>query len=380
MVCHCQSRAWFVSLLILSLAFTSLTLGDNQQQIYSFDDETPDNQPTSPLESSSAASSSSPAPIPTPSGLTAKVIKRVTGWNDSVVAKLTGEIPPKAPHPFVVEITDKNYEEVIQADLDKVAAGWGSDNDTVWVIAVVANDRISNIVDEEFDKIASNSSLAVNPPPPKKREDEITVEQLDPSDPFLFKPNIRFGRIDYMGKTDLILTKWLIFKCPILVVITKKGEELRFFKTGGVPPKAEHLAEFLRAARWAHKPIWNSTFSPGGSGEWIVVLMAKGFQGMHNLGDGIPGWLLMIISSMLGTSLMQWLHSTQSKNTKGAKKDSPKTSRNPEDPNALKKELAQAALELAEAAKKKSSGSQENPENNTVKLRQSSNRNRDKTP
>uniref|UniRef100_A0A0S1MK42 Uncharacterized protein n=1 Tax=Phakopsora pachyrhizi TaxID=170000 RepID=A0A0S1MK42_PHAPC len=65
MVCHCQSRAWFVSLLILSLAFTSLTLGDNQQQIYSFDDETPDNQPTSPLESSSAASSSSPAPIPT---------------------------------------------------------------------------------------------------------------------------------------------------------------------------------------------------------------------------------------------------------------------------------------------------------------------------
>lgn len=75
-----------------------------------------------------------------------------------------------------------------------------------------ATDRISGVFDETFDELASNASQAIYPPPTKTRDDEITVRQLSSDDPFLFPPHLRFGRIDYMGKTDVILTKWLIFK------------------------------------------------------------------------------------------------------------------------------------------------------------------------
>lgn len=313
-------------LLLILILIPTVQSHPNQQLIIDFDeDQTGSSQadqtkrPT--LDRHSASESSSPAsqpvvppvPVPEPTGLPAALIKRLTGWNDSVVAKLIGQISPRAPHPFVVSIDDENYEQVIQTDLDSIREGWGSDQNTVWVISVLATDRSSILFDQQFDRLASNSSLALNPIPPKKREDEIDVIRKDPKDPYVFKPEIRFGRIDYMAKTDFILTKWLIFKCPVLVIITNRGNDLRFFKTGSVPPTADHLGDFLRHERWLMKPTWNSTFSKGNAGEWVVTLAARMFQALHLLTDRVPGWMLMILSSMLGTSLMQWLHKPQPK-------------------------------------------------------------------
>jgi len=251
------------SLISLILLCAHVTAQQNQQIIFDFDQEA-DQQPIATTPSPTTPPDT-PA-ITAPTGLPARLIKRVTGWNDTLVAKLLGQISPRPPHPFVVPITDDNYQEVIESELDSIRPGWGSDQDTVWVISVVATDRSSILLDEQFDKLASNSSLAINPPPPRQREDEPEVAQKDPDDQFLFKPHIRFARIDYMANTDFILTKWLIFKCPILVVITKRGEEIRFFKTGAVPPQAEHLGDFLREERYLHKAVWNSTFSRGNSG------------------------------------------------------------------------------------------------------------------
>ncbi|KAI9618305.1 hypothetical protein KEM48_006758 [Puccinia striiformis f. sp. tritici PST-130] len=63
----------------------------------------------------------------------------------------TSQISPRPAHPFVVPITDENYEDVIESELDSVRT-----------------------VGEAIQ--------------------------------------IPFARIDYMGNTDLTLTKWLIFK------------------------------------------------------------------------------------------------------------------------------------------------------------------------
>ncbi|KAA1088909.1 hypothetical protein PGTUg99_034575 [Puccinia graminis f. sp. tritici] len=349
------TRSMFIKILIsLILICSHVHAHQNEQIIIDFDGGDDHQQATTATPTTTL---DTPQAVPT--GIPAQLIKKVTGWNDTIVAKLLGQIPPRPPHPFVVPITDENYEEVIESEIDSVQPGWGSDQDTVWVISVVASDRPSTLFDDQFDKLASNSSLAIKPIPPKKREDEPDVVQKDPSDQYLFKPQIRFARIDYMASTDFTLTKWLIFKCPVMVVVTKRGSELRFFKTGGAPPSAEHLGEFLREERYLLKPIWNSTFSHGNSGEWVVVLMGRAFQSFHMLTNKVPGWLLMIVTSMLGTSLMQWLHKSPPKttNTRSTNTPSTRNSKNPPSENLasqeLKKELAQAAVQLAQITDQK---------------------------
>ncbi|KNZ45267.1 uncharacterized protein VP01_831g8 [Puccinia sorghi] len=358
--------SWSIISLVLLCAYVNAQ--QNQQIIFDFDQEA-DQQPI--VAPSPTTAPDIPA-VTAPTGLPARLIKRVTGWNDTLVAKLLGHISPRPPHPFVAPITDENYEEVIESELDSIRPGWGSDQDTVWVISVVATDRSSILLDEQFDKLASNSSLAINPPPPRQREDEPEVVQKDPADQFLFKPHIRFARIDYMGNTDFILTKWLIFKCPVLVVITKRGQEIRFFKTGAVPPQAEHLGDFIREERYLHKAVWNTAFSRGNSGEWVLTMMGKGFQRFHMLTDRVPGWLLMIGTSMLGTSLMQWLHkstsaSTNSNTTRRAT-NTQATNQAPKPPASnhlasreLKKELADAAVQLAQVTQQKHASSVKPP-------------------
>ncbi|PLW43399.1 hypothetical protein PCASD_07508 [Puccinia coronata f. sp. avenae] len=356
-----RATRWSMSVhLLIGLLFVCLHhhvhAHQNQQIIVDFDQQDQHPIPTT------RTTSDIPATVPT--GLPAQLIKKVTGWNDTLVAKLLGQISPRPPHPFVVPITDENLENVIESEIDSIHPGWGSDEDTVWVISVVATDRSSILFDEQFDKLASNSSLAIHPVPPKQREDEPEVVQKDASDPYLFKPQLRFARIDYMGSTDFILTRWLIFKCPVLVVITKRGKEIRFFKTGAVPPTAEHLGSFLREERYLLKPVWNSTFSQGNSGQWVVILMGKGFQGFHMLTDRVPGWLLMIVTSMLGTSLMQWLHkstpksksirTTNTSSTEGSSKQSlSHPSSDPVASRELKKELADASVQLAQLTAQK---------------------------
>ncbi|EGG04770.1 uncharacterized protein MELLADRAFT_116979 [Melampsora larici-populina 98AG31] len=147
-----------------------------------------------------------------------------------------------------------------------------------------------------------------------------------------------------MGKTDIILTKWLIFKCPVMVVIGKRGKELRFFKIGGTPPPVDHLAQFIREQTWTYKPVWNSTFSPGGSNEWIVEGFGRMFSGLHNITDRVPGWILMMVTSALGTSLMQYLHGRSGSEPKK------KPVTDPQRKEEIKAALAKAAVRLAEAS------------------------------
>lgn len=330
-------------------------LGSNQQHVLRFDEPLIEPDPTIP------------ASAPKATGLTAKLIQKITGWNDTVVAKLTGEITPRAPHPFVVSIDDENYEDVIGSELDLIKPGWGSNDETIWIIVVSANDRVSLVFDETFDQTALNSSQAIHPPPPKVREDQISAVQLSPDDPFLFPSNFRFGRIDYMGKTDIILTKWLIFKCPVMVVIGKRGKELRFFKIGGSPPPVDHLAQFIREETWTYKPVWNSTFSPGGSNAWIAEGFGRMFSGLHNITDRVPGWILMMLTSALGTSLMQYLHGRSGSEPKK------KPVTDPQRKEELKAALAKAAVKLAEASarrtREKAKGSLESDGKSAVEVK-----------
>lgn len=116
----------FINLTLLLLIIRS-TSSSNQQHVLHFDDD--QSQPIS-------QDSTIPSGVPKPTGLTAWVIQRLTGWNDTVVSKLTGQIAPRAPHPFVVSITDENYEHVIGSDLDLIRPGWGSQDDTIWIVVV----------------------------------------------------------------------------------------------------------------------------------------------------------------------------------------------------------------------------------------------------
>jgi hypothetical protein len=118
----------------------------NQQIIVDFDQQDQHPIPTT------RTTSDIPATVPT--GLPAQLIKKVTGWNNTLVAKLLGQISPRPPHPFVVPITDENLENVIESEIDSIHPGWGSDEDTVWVISVYVN-TITLITTANKTQIAS---------------------------------------------------------------------------------------------------------------------------------------------------------------------------------------------------------------------------------
>lgn len=76
----------------------------------------------------------------------------------------------------------------------------------------MADDQASTLYADSWNQVADNSTLAAGPIPPRPREDSPVIKQLSKDDPGLLPANLRLGRVDYKAYSDLILTKWLIFK------------------------------------------------------------------------------------------------------------------------------------------------------------------------
>jgi len=96
-------------------------------------------------------------------------------------------------------------------------------------------------------------------------------------------PHIKWGRIDYLNVTR-ITTKWIIwqyvfffnpllqfrvfltnyFRVPYIVIITDRGQTLRFYRHYQVRLRAENLRDFLKTKGYLLTPSWSTAYSPGG--------------------------------------------------------------------------------------------------------------------
>lgn len=76
-------------------------------------------------------------------------------------------------------------------------------------------------------------------------------------------PNVKFARMDFMTETALP-TRWLVFRPPQLMIVTNRGQDLRFFGPHHLRPDGEVLRRFLKEEIWKEYPIWKSRWGPGG--------------------------------------------------------------------------------------------------------------------
>ena len=64
----------------------------------------------------------------------------------------------------------------------------------------------------------------------------------------------------------IILTHYC--RAPYLVVLTDRGQSLRFYKTNAARLEPEMIRDFLLTERWRDSEPWSTPFAPGGS--WYV--------------------------------------------------------------------------------------------------------------
>ncbi|KAF4619723.1 hypothetical protein D9613_004943 [Agrocybe pediades] len=183
----------------------------------------------------------------------------------------------------VVLITDDNYKDLIVNE----PLTEEEEKKRVWVIVIsvtsARNEGVSRLLDDFFDASYDKS-----------------IEEGD-------LPDVRWGRIDYLNVTA-ITTKWNVWQAPYLVILTDRGQTLRFYRPYQMRLKDDALRAYLKAEGWKQIPPWSSSFAPGGRNEYIMVFLAIWFTKLYNVLVLIPKWLMFILSGGLASLILSLMH------------------------------------------------------------------------
>ncbi|KAI0032924.1 hypothetical protein K488DRAFT_70243 [Vararia minispora EC-137] len=180
-------------------------------------------------------------------------------------------------------ITDDSYGDmIVNEELSPE-----EEEKRVWFLIITVSmsqqNGISQFADKQFDE-AFNLTVV---------EDDL--------------PDVRWGRIDYINVTT-ITTKWGVWSAPMLVVLKDRGQTLRFYRATQIRLRPDALREFLRTELWQRTKPWSSAFAPGGKREfvmdWLALALTKNYEFMRVM----PRWLLYIITGMVGSVVINFLH------------------------------------------------------------------------
>lgn len=180
-------------------------------------------------------------------------------------------------------ISDDNYNDLIVNEVLTEE----EEKSRVWLLIVTVSTAqgsgISLYADKQFDE-AYNTTLSEND-----------------------LPHVRWGRIDYLNVT-YITTKWAVWNAPVVIAVSDRGQTLRFWRATQIRLKSELLREFFKSGMWEHTPPWQSSFAPGGSRErvmeWQAIIMTK----YYNIMRVVPRWALYILTGLIGSFVMNFIH------------------------------------------------------------------------
>ncbi|KAI0307073.1 hypothetical protein B0F90DRAFT_1684897 [Multifurca ochricompacta] len=181
-------------------------------------------------------------------------------------------------------ITDDNFNDVI---VNEVLTE-DEEKDRVWLLIITTSSAqgsgISLYADKQFDE-AYNTTLIEND-----------------------LPHVRWGRLDYMNVTH-ITTKWAVWSAPMLVAVSDRGRTLRFWRATQIRLRAEPLREYFKSGMWEHTPPWQTSFAPGGNREFVMEWQAIIMTKYYNIIRIVPRWALYILTGLLGSLVMNLVHS-----------------------------------------------------------------------
>ncbi|KAK0243281.1 hypothetical protein EDD85DRAFT_947424 [Armillaria nabsnona] len=180
-------------------------------------------------------------------------------------------------------ITDDSYEElIVNEELTEE-----EEEERIWALLISASasrqDGISKFVDEAFDDAYNQTLFA---------------EDL---------PNVRWGRIDYFNVT-YITTKWGVWQAPFIVVLTDRGQNLRFYRAQNIRLRDGAFRDFLKAEAWKNTPPWKTAYAPGGEREYIMDFFATWMTKIYNVTVRLPRFVLLILSGTAGSLVIGLLH------------------------------------------------------------------------
>jgi len=180
-------------------------------------------------------------------------------------------------------ITDDNYQDLI---VNEVLTEQ-EEIDRVWIIVISVTsakpDGVSKVFDDVFDSAFNESQIAGD------------------------LPHVRWGRMDYLNVTR-VTTKWAVWHAPYLVVLKDRGKTLRFYRARNIRLQEDALRGFLKTDGWKATPPWSSSYSPGGSNEYILDFFAIWLTKFYNTVTLIPRWLLVVGSGTVGSIIINILH------------------------------------------------------------------------
>ncbi|KIM76429.1 hypothetical protein PILCRDRAFT_12851 [Piloderma croceum F 1598] len=183
----------------------------------------------------------------------------------------------------VTLIDDDNYEDLIVNETMTKE----EEKDRMWFVVITTTtsgqEGVSKYVDQVFDS-------AFN----------LTQEARD-------LPHVRWGRINYLNVTRLT-TKWNVWSAPYIMVITDRGQTLRFWKASQLRLSDKIIRQFLLEEGWRSNPPWKTSYAPGGDREWIMDYFAIGMTAIYNNVTLLPNWLLYVMTGTLGSVLIGLLH------------------------------------------------------------------------
>ncbi|KAG7447652.1 uncharacterized protein BT62DRAFT_930677 [Guyanagaster necrorhizus] len=180
-------------------------------------------------------------------------------------------------------ITDENYEEmIVNEELTEEEA-----EERIWALLISGSASrqtgISTFVDEAFDEAYNQTLIGGD------------------------LPNVRWGRIDYFNVT-YITTKWAVWQAPFIVVLTDRGQTLRFYRAQNIRLRDGAFRDFLLAEAWKSTPPWKSAFAPGGEREYIMDFFATWMTKVYNVIVRLPSFILLILSGTVGSLLIGLMH------------------------------------------------------------------------
>lgn len=136
-----------------------------------------------------------------------------------------------------------------------------------------------------------------------------------------------FAVADYEYTPDLAWA-WWVWKVPVLVFVTPSTSpgrlyDLRFWKVAfisGLTP--EYILTYVASGAWkSDLKVWKGTLAPGGARSWIPASLAKPSNWAYDNFSRVPSWIVGLMSTLLGGSLISLMHGQKSGNDKKQARD-----------------------------------------------------------
>ncbi|CAO1619021.1 unnamed protein product [Parajaminaea phylloscopi] len=247
----------------------------------------------------------------------------IDGYNGSTVAQLFNMPPPP-----LVERSD--------------AFPWqslGRQEDSAWVVLLTApsgdptsrgfnaifNDTLNLVFPPSDDSLAASLAKLVSTPfenDASRAEDDETArlalarrQRVEESSKQA--KSYRFAVADYEYSPDLAWA-WWVWKVPVIVFVTPSTSpdrlyDLRFWKVAfvsGLTP--EYVVTYIASGSWkADLKVWSGSLAPGGSRSWIPPALAAPSNLVYDNFSRVPTWVIGIVSTMLGGTLISFMHGSK---------------------------------------------------------------------